>query len=200
LTVLTKLSALGCRNSSTDSIDRRDVVVVEDAPGGESSCTGSPIMKPLVAETNAVPAERRQPALPDGVSAHALRKTYFTFLHEAGVPPRWVADQGGHADPSTSLRIYTESLRDRERSELGQAFYDPQRGQRRPRGSRSTKIQPLNSAPSSRPDRRADQDKIERRQRGDREETGSAVVRSTASSRRLSGRRIEDRALPRTGQ
>ena len=65
-----------------------------------------------------------QPALPDGVSAHALRKTCFTFLHESGAPPRWVADQGGHADPSTSLRIYTESLRDRERSEHGEAFDD----------------------------------------------------------------------------
>ena len=69
-------------------------------------------------------AERHEPALRDGVSAHALRKTYFTFLHEAGAPPRWVADQGGHADPSTSLRIYTESLRGRERSEHGEAFDD----------------------------------------------------------------------------
>jgi len=56
------------------------------------------------------------------VTAHALRKTYFTFLHEAGAPPRWVADQGGHVDPSTSLRIYTESLRDRERRQHGKAF------------------------------------------------------------------------------
>ena len=85
---------------------------------------GSTIIKPLVAETNVVLAERHQPALRDGVSAHALRKTFFTFLHEAGAPPRWVADQGGHADPSTSLRIYTESLRGRERSEHGEAFDD----------------------------------------------------------------------------
>ena len=35
----------------------------------------STIITPLVAETNVVLAERRQPALPDGVSAHALRKT-----------------------------------------------------------------------------------------------------------------------------
>ena len=67
-------------------------------------------------------AERGQPALPEGVTAHALRKTYFTFLHEAGAPPRWVADQGGHSDPSTSLRIYTESLRERERGHHGEAF------------------------------------------------------------------------------
>ena len=33
-------------------------------------------------------------------------------------------EQGGHADPSTSLRIYTESLRDRERSQHGKAFDD----------------------------------------------------------------------------
>ena len=82
----------------------------------------STIIKPLVAETNVVLAERNEPALREGVSAHALRKTYFTFLHESGAPPRWVADQGGHADPSTSLRIYTESLRGRERSQHGAAF------------------------------------------------------------------------------
>ena len=63
----------------------------------------STITKPLAAETNLVLAEREQPALRDGVSAHALRKTYFTLPHEAGAPPRWVADQGGHSDPSTSL-------------------------------------------------------------------------------------------------
>ena len=80
------------------------------------------VIKPLITETNIVLAERGEPALDEGVTAHALRKTYFTFLHEAGAPPRWVADQGGHVDPSTSLRIYTESLRHRERSEHGEAF------------------------------------------------------------------------------
>ena len=97
-------------------------------------------VRPLIAETNIVLAERGQPSLPDGVTAHALRKTYFTFLHEAGAPPRWVADQGGHVDPSTSLRIYTESLRHRERSEHGEAFdrllsddsHDEMGGRRKP--------------------------------------------------------------------
>ena len=74
--------------------------------------------------------ERGQPALRDGVTAHALRKTYFTFMHEAGAPPRWVADQGGHADPSTSLRIYTESLRGRDRVHHGEAFDQLLRGDR----------------------------------------------------------------------
>ena len=83
---------------------------------------GASIIKALVAETDKVLADNGQPALPKGVSAHALRKTYFTFLHEGGAPPRWVADQGGHSDPSTSLRIYTESLRARERSQHGKAF------------------------------------------------------------------------------
>jgi len=61
-------------------------------------------------------AEHKQPALRDGVSAHALRKTYFTFLHETGAhgsPTR--ADT---RTPSTSLRIYTESLRDRHRDRM----------------------------------------------------------------------------------
>ena len=80
------------------------------------------VIAPLVAETNIILGERGQPGLREGVTAHALRKTYFTFLHEAGAPPRWVADQGGHSDPSTSLRIYTESLRHRERGHHGKAF------------------------------------------------------------------------------
>jgi integrase len=88
------------------------------------------IIRPLVGQTNVVLAEQGKSALRDGVTAHALRKTYFTFLHEAGAPPRWVADQGGHVDPSTSLRIYTESLRDRERGQHGQAFDDLLRGTR----------------------------------------------------------------------
>jgi len=93
------------------------------APATTARTASSTITK-LAAETNLVLAEREQPALRDGVSAHALRKTYFTLPHEAGAPPRWVADQGGHSDPSTSLRIYTESLRGRERSQHGQAFDD----------------------------------------------------------------------------
>jgi integrase len=80
------------------------------------------VIAPLVTQTNIVLGERNEPALRDGVTAHALRKTFFTFLHEAGAPPRWVADQGGHSDPSTSLRIYTESLRGRERGHHGEAF------------------------------------------------------------------------------
>ncbi len=75
-------------------------------------------------------AEHKQPALRDGVSAHALRKTYFTFLHEAGAPPRFVADQGGHADPSTSPRIYTESLRGRDRVQHGEGFDQLLKGDR----------------------------------------------------------------------
>lgn len=53
----------------------------------EGSNASVSIIKPLVAQTNVVLAERNEPALRDGVTAHALRKTFFTFLHEAGAPP-----------------------------------------------------------------------------------------------------------------
>ena len=92
------------------------------------------VIRPLIAQTNVVLAEQGKSALRDGVTAHALRKTYFTFLHEVGAPPRWVADQGGHVDPSTSLRIYTESLRGRERGQHSQAFDDLLNGHTQPRG------------------------------------------------------------------
>lgn len=94
-----------------------------------SGAAGS-IIKPLVKQTNVVLSEHHLPVLREGVTAHALRKTYFSFLHEAGAPPRWVADQGGHSDPSTSLRIYTESLRDRERSRYGRALDELLNGDR----------------------------------------------------------------------
>ncbi len=58
------------------------------------------------------------------MTAHALRETYFTYMHEEGAPPRWVAGQGGHSDPSTSLRINTESLRGRQRRQHGKGFDD----------------------------------------------------------------------------
>jgi integrase len=59
----------------------------------------------------------------DGPLLPARRGTFHNRnKHEAGAPPRWIADQGGHSDPSTSLRIYTESLRDRERRQHGAAF------------------------------------------------------------------------------
>ena len=79
------------------------------------------VVAPLVTETNAVLSERGQPKLPDGITAHSLRKTYFTLMHYSDAIPRWLADQGGHRDPSTTLGIYTEALRG-ERGGYGAAF------------------------------------------------------------------------------
>jgi integrase len=59
------------------------------------------VIKPLVAQTDVVLAERDQPALRDGVTAHALRKTYFTFLHEPA--PRLAGSQT-RADTATRRR------------------------------------------------------------------------------------------------
>lgn len=56
------------------------------------------VIAPLVTETNAVLSERGQPKLPDGITAHSLRKTYFTLMHYSDAIPRWLADQGGHRD------------------------------------------------------------------------------------------------------
>lgn len=58
----------------------------------------------------------------DGVTSKSLRKSYITYLYEIGAPPRFAADQVGHIDPSTGLRIYTESLRDRDRSKVLEDF------------------------------------------------------------------------------
>jgi len=133
--------ASGCRCGPAATGPRRDAVA------------GSSVIKPLVDETNVnvVLTEREHPALRADVTAHALRKTFVTFLHEVRAPPRWVADQGGHADPSTSLRIYTDSPRDRERTRRQGLRRPAQRAQRTRRGSQRHAARPLTRATRSCP-------------------------------------------------
>jgi integrase len=40
------------------------------------------------------------------VTSHTFRKTVATRLDEAGLTPRQVADQSGHANPSMTLEVY----------------------------------------------------------------------------------------------
>jgi integrase len=42
------------------------------------------VIAPAIAAANALRAERREPALPDGVTAHTFRRTFITLMLEAG--------------------------------------------------------------------------------------------------------------------
>ena len=47
-----------------------------------------------------------------GLTPHGLRRSYFSYRHALGHDAATIALEGGHADGSTSLRIYTESIAD----------------------------------------------------------------------------------------
>jgi len=52
-------------------------------------------------------AENRPP-LPDGITFHALRRTYAALRAELGEHPAITAAQMGHRDPRMTLRVYTD--------------------------------------------------------------------------------------------
>jgi integrase len=55
--------------------------------------------------------ESEVPALPEGLSPHALRHTFASLLFEAGATVPYVMAQLGHADPKVTLSIYAHVLR-----------------------------------------------------------------------------------------
>ena len=71
---------------------------------------------------DALRAERRQPPLPGSVTAHTFRRTFITLMLEAGAPVPYVQAQVGHEDPTTTLAIYAQVLKRRDRRRHGEAF------------------------------------------------------------------------------
>ena len=57
--------------------------------------------------TSSLAAEGRPP-LPDGITFHALRRTYAALRAELGEHPAITAAQMGHRDPRMTLRVYTD--------------------------------------------------------------------------------------------
>src|SRR5438093_1445138 len=56
-------------------------------------------------------ADRGQPPLPAGVTAHKLRQTCASVLVMLGEDPAHVMGQLGHTDPAFTLRVYTHAMR-----------------------------------------------------------------------------------------
>jgi integrase len=67
-------------------------------------------------------AERGLPPLPAKLSAHAFRRTYITFMAEAGAPITYVQEQVSHESARLTLEIYARVSRSRDRVKWGRAF------------------------------------------------------------------------------
>jgi integrase len=80
------------------------------------------VIVPAVRLANKRRAEQRQPPLPDSVTAHTFRRTFITLMLEAGAPVPYVQDQVGHEDAKTTLEIYAQVLKRRDRRRHGEAF------------------------------------------------------------------------------
>lgn len=59
-------------------------------------------------------------ALPEGMTLHALRRTFASVLVALGHDPRYVMDQIGHSNPNVTLGIYAQVIRvsDEDRARL----------------------------------------------------------------------------------
>jgi integrase len=80
------------------------------------------VIAPAVRAANALRAERRDPPLPGSITAHSFRRTFITLMLEAGAPVPYVQAQVGHEDPTTTLAIYAQVLKRRDRRRHGEAF------------------------------------------------------------------------------
>jgi hypothetical protein len=80
------------------------------------------VIAPAVGAANALRAQRREAPLPGSITAHTFRRTFITLMLEAGAPVPYVQGQVGHEDPTTTLQIYAQVLKRRDRRRHGEAF------------------------------------------------------------------------------
>lgn len=80
------------------------------------------VIAPAVRAANAVRSDRGESPLPAPVTAHTFRRTFITLMLEAGAPVPYVQEQVGHEDATTTLKIYAQVLKRRDRTRHGQAF------------------------------------------------------------------------------
>jgi integrase len=77
------------------------------------------ILYRAIEKANALLAAEDRPPLPDGITFHALRRTYAALRAELGEHPAITAAQMGHRDPRMTLRVYTDVTGMRPRTRLG---------------------------------------------------------------------------------
>lgn len=69
------------------------------------------VLAPAVERANANLARRGIEPLPEGLTHHALRRTFASVLYALGRDPGTVMDEMGHADEGLALRIYRQAMR-----------------------------------------------------------------------------------------
>ena len=69
------------------------------------------MIRPVVAHTDSLLAQRGHQPLPEGVTAHKLRHTFASILFVRGEDPPCVMTQLGHTDPAFTLRVYAHAMR-----------------------------------------------------------------------------------------
>jgi integrase len=79
------------------------------------------VIAPAVRAANSL-RQRGLPLLPSSITAHTFRRTFVSLMLEAGAPVPYVQSQVGHEDPTTTLEIYAQVLKRRDRRRLGEAF------------------------------------------------------------------------------
>jgi hypothetical protein len=72
-----------------------------------------------IERANVLLAQDCRPPLPEGITFHALRRTYAALRAELGEHPAITAAQMGHRDPRMTLRVYTDVAGLSPRTRLG---------------------------------------------------------------------------------
>lgn len=79
------------------------------------------VVRPVLQRANDIRRSQGSPPLPN-ITNHAFRRTYISLLFAAGADPPYVMSQVGHEDAKTTLNIYAQVLRRRDRSKVSSAF------------------------------------------------------------------------------
>jgi len=79
------------------------------------------VVAPTVRRINEIRADEGSPPFPR-ITNHTFRRTYISLLFAVGADPPYVMSQVGHEDAKTTLNIYAQVLRGRDRTHVGEAF------------------------------------------------------------------------------
>lgn len=79
------------------------------------------VVAPTVRRINEIRADEESPPFPR-IANHTFRRTYISLLFAVGADPPYVMSQVGHEDAKTTLNIYAQVLRHRDRTHVGEAF------------------------------------------------------------------------------
>jgi integrase len=69
-----------------------------------------PVLGKAVERANESLADSRLVALPEGLTLHALRRTFASVLVALGRDPAYVMGQMGHTDPTLTLGLYARVM------------------------------------------------------------------------------------------